>query len=89
MDYHDQVWTRLAAVSERLWSNPPHTACERGAVRRRLRRAMAHIRHEHYATATGPSALERPEVVPPENQALLSKVGPLPKCPSAKSDASD
>ena len=73
----------MYAPCERLWSDPPHAACERGAVRQRLQRAMAHIRHEHNAPATGAGALERPELVPPENQAMLAKVGPLPKCPSA------
>jgi hypothetical protein len=49
-DYHRKVWTRLAAIGERLWSDPPARSCELGAVRQRLNHVMAHIRHEHNAT---------------------------------------
>jgi hypothetical protein len=35
-----------------------------------------------YTTATGPSMLEKPEVVPPGYyRDMLAKVGPLPECP--------
>ena len=82
VDYNRKVWTRLAAVSERLWSDPPAGTCELTGVRSRLNKMMAHIRHEHNATATGPAALEKPEVVPPGYYSdMLAKVGPLPECP--------
>ena len=83
-DYHRKVWTRLAAVGERLWSDPPEHTCEVSAVRSRLNKVMAHIRHEHNATATGPAALEKPEVIPPGYyKDMLDKVGPLPECTRA------
>jgi|AntAceMinimDraft_5_1070358.scaffolds.fasta_scaffold14860_1 hypothetical protein len=83
-EYSRKVWTRLAAVAERLWSDPPESACELDAVRTRLEHVLAHIRHEHNATATGPFNLEKPEVVPAGYyRDMLTKVGPLPTCPAA------
>ena len=81
VDYHRKVWTRLAAVGERLWTDPAEQECRLSATRSRLSHVMAHIRHEHNATATGPSVMERREVVPPGYyQAMLAKLGPLPEC---------
>lgn len=71
----------LEAVAERLWSDPPEQSCQLKAVRRRLKHVMAHIRHEHNATATGPSGLEKPDIVTPGfDEMILAEVGPLPKC---------
>ena len=46
-------------MAERLWSSPPPEACARGAVRRRMDRALeVLVRREHNLTAAPGAALE-------------------------------